>query len=165
MFNLNKDVNKDVSLFLLADNKKFKRSKRKTFWLAVFFHHFWFQRSRKLDFSWHGSVSAEVLLLLLNYIKSELWTCVFRLAGFHYDACRTGHRTLHPAVQHDSHTVALDELTLKHMTEDCSSVKSQLLKLKSLLQVPHTHIQPKESNLHLHMQTQLLASEQVLVCV
>ncbi|XP_056332431.1 serine-rich coiled-coil domain-containing protein 2 isoform X3 [Danio aesculapii] len=66
-----------------------------------------------------------------------------RLAGFHYDACRTGHRTLHPAVQHDSHTVALDELTLKHMTEDCSSVKSQLLKLKSLLQMDDGEITPE----------------------
>ncbi|XP_064176705.1 serine-rich coiled-coil domain-containing protein 2-like isoform X3 [Anguilla rostrata] len=35
----------------------------------------------------------------------------------------------------DGHTVALDELTLGHMTEDCSSVKSQLLTLKMLLQV------------------------------
>ncbi|XP_073683101.1 serine-rich coiled-coil domain-containing protein 2 [Garra rufa] len=66
-----------------------------------------------------------------------------RLAGFHYDACRTSHRPLHPAVQHDSHTVALDELTLKHMAEDCSSVKSQLLKLKSLLQMDDGEITPE----------------------
>ncbi|XP_058604784.1 serine-rich coiled-coil domain-containing protein 2 isoform X2 [Onychostoma macrolepis] len=66
-----------------------------------------------------------------------------RLVGFHYDPCRTGHRPLHPAVQHDSHTVALDELTLKHMTEDCSSVKSQLLKLKSLLQMDDGEITPE----------------------
>ncbi|XP_016297619.1 serine-rich coiled-coil domain-containing protein 2-like isoform X2 [Sinocyclocheilus anshuiensis] len=66
-----------------------------------------------------------------------------RLAGFHYDACHTGHRPFHPAVQHDSHTVALDELTLKHMTEDCSSVKSQLLKLKSLLQMDDGEITPE----------------------
>uniref|UniRef100_A0A673LKY7 Coiled-coil serine-rich protein 2a n=2 Tax=Sinocyclocheilus rhinocerous TaxID=307959 RepID=A0A673LKY7_9TELE len=66
-----------------------------------------------------------------------------RLAGFRYDACHTGHRPFHPAVQHDSHTVALDELTLKHMTEDCSSVKSQLLKLKSLLQMDDGEITPE----------------------
>ncbi|XP_048047287.1 serine-rich coiled-coil domain-containing protein 2 isoform X1 [Megalobrama amblycephala] len=66
-----------------------------------------------------------------------------RLAGFHYDACRTGHRPLQPTVQHDSHTVVLDELTLKHVAEDCSSVKSQLLKLKSLLQMDDGEITPE----------------------
>ncbi|KAJ8264440.1 hypothetical protein GJAV_G00149170 [Gymnothorax javanicus] len=35
----------------------------------------------------------------------------------------------------DGLAVALDELTLSHMAEDCSSVKSQLLKLRVLLQV------------------------------
>uniref|UniRef100_A0A672P058 Serine-rich coiled-coil domain-containing protein 2-like n=1 Tax=Sinocyclocheilus grahami TaxID=75366 RepID=A0A672P058_SINGR len=58
-----------------------------------------------------------------------------RLGGFHYDPCRTGHRPLHPAIQH--------ELTLKHMAEDCSSVKSQLLKLKSLLQMDDGEITPE----------------------
>ncbi|XP_051503176.1 serine-rich coiled-coil domain-containing protein 2-like isoform X2 [Myxocyprinus asiaticus] len=66
-----------------------------------------------------------------------------RLLGLHYDGCRTGHQPLHHAVQHDSHTVALDELTLKHMAEDCSSVKSQLLKLKSLLQMDDGEITPE----------------------
>ncbi|XP_067311550.1 serine-rich coiled-coil domain-containing protein 2 isoform X2 [Pseudorasbora parva] len=66
-----------------------------------------------------------------------------RLSGFHYEACRTGHRPLHPTVQHDSHTVVLDELTLKHVAEDCSSVKSQLLKLKSLLQMDDGEITPE----------------------
>lgn len=104
--------------------------------------------------------NTDVVFLSINYIKSELFlTLSFRLAGFHYDACRTGHRPLHPTVQHDSHTVVLDELTFKHVAEDCSSVKSQLLKLKSLLQVPHTHTQLDESYLHLDMQTHLLASE------
>uniref|UniRef100_G3P7L9 Coiled-coil serine-rich protein 2a n=1 Tax=Gasterosteus aculeatus TaxID=69293 RepID=G3P7L9_GASAC len=32
----------------------------------------------------------------------------------------------------------LDELTLKHMTQDCSSLKSQLLRLKTLLQLEDT---------------------------
>ncbi|KTG03388.1 hypothetical protein cypCar_00017600 [Cyprinus carpio] len=36
-----------------------------------------------------------------------------------------------------------DELSLKHMTEDCSSVKSQLLKLKSLLQMDDGEITPE----------------------
>ncbi|XP_051578988.1 serine-rich coiled-coil domain-containing protein 2-like isoform X2 [Myxocyprinus asiaticus] len=66
-----------------------------------------------------------------------------RLVGLHYDGCPTGHRTLHHEVQHDSHTVALDDLTLKHMVEDCSSVKSQLLKLKSLLQMDDGDISPE----------------------
>ncbi|XP_059376382.1 serine-rich coiled-coil domain-containing protein 2-like isoform X1 [Carassius carassius] len=66
-----------------------------------------------------------------------------RLVGFHYDPCRAGHRPVHPAVQHDSHTVALDELTLKHLAEDCSSVKSQLLKLKSMLQMDDGEISPE----------------------
>ncbi|TRY96319.1 hypothetical protein DNTS_011821 [Danionella cerebrum] len=66
-----------------------------------------------------------------------------RFAGFHYDVYRQGHRLLHPAVQHVSHTGALDELTLKHMAEDCSSVKSQLLKLKNLLQMEDDEITPE----------------------
>ncbi|XP_052009034.1 serine-rich coiled-coil domain-containing protein 2-like [Xyrauchen texanus] len=67
-----------------------------------------------------------------------------RLLGLHYDGCRTGHWPLHHAVQHDSHTVvSLDELTLKHMAEDCSSVKSQLFKLKSLLQMNDGEITPE----------------------
>ncbi|XP_042598297.1 serine-rich coiled-coil domain-containing protein 2 isoform X3 [Cyprinus carpio] len=66
-----------------------------------------------------------------------------RLVGFYYNPCHTGHRPLHPAVQRDSHTVALDELSLKHMTEDCTSVKSQLLKLKSLLQMDDGEITPE----------------------
>uniref|UniRef100_A0A673HC19 Serine-rich coiled-coil domain-containing protein 2-like n=1 Tax=Sinocyclocheilus rhinocerous TaxID=307959 RepID=A0A673HC19_9TELE len=38
--------------------------------------------------------------------------------------------------------VTLDELTLKLMTQDCSSVKEQLLLLKTLLQVRYKHIFP-----------------------
>ncbi|XP_030643350.1 serine-rich coiled-coil domain-containing protein 2 [Chanos chanos] len=48
-----------------------------------------------------------------------------------YESHRGGSRPLRA----DSHTVVLDELTLRHMAQDCSSVKSQLLKLKSLLQL------------------------------
>lgn len=32
----------------------------------------------------------------------------------------------------------LDELTLEHMTQDCSLLKNQLLRLKTLLQVRET---------------------------
>ncbi|KAM3863103.1 serine-rich coiled-coil domain-containing protein 2 [Diretmus argenteus] len=35
----------------------------------------------------------------------------------------------------DGHTATLDELTLKHMAQDCSSLKNQLLRLKTLLQL------------------------------
>nr|XP_055027416.1 serine-rich coiled-coil domain-containing protein 2 isoform X2 [Misgurnus anguillicaudatus] len=66
-----------------------------------------------------------------------------RLAGLHYDGFRTAQRTLPPAIQHDDHTVALDSLVLKHMADDCTSVKSQLLKLKSLLQMDDGEITPE----------------------
>ncbi|XP_076142030.1 serine-rich coiled-coil domain-containing protein 2 isoform X2 [Alosa pseudoharengus] len=54
-----------------------------------------------------------------------------------YDGvCRVGPRALQqPAGRGDGHMVALDELTLKHMSQDCTFVKNQLLKLKSLLQL------------------------------
>lgn len=132
----------------------------KKFWLkvAVSFHHFWFQRSREMWFFFfplYNCFNTDDVFLSINYIKYELFLS-FRLAGFHYDACRTGHRPLHPTVQYDSHTVVLDELTLKHVAEDCSSVKSQLLKLKSLLQVPHTHSQMSQICTYI---CKLLASE------
>ncbi|XP_028845568.1 serine-rich coiled-coil domain-containing protein 2 isoform X3 [Denticeps clupeoides] len=49
---------------------------------------------------------------------------------FHND-----NRLQQAAVRGDGHMVVLDELTLQHMAQDCSTVKSQLLKLKNLLQV------------------------------
>ncbi|XP_048125240.1 serine-rich coiled-coil domain-containing protein 2 isoform X1 [Alosa alosa] len=54
-----------------------------------------------------------------------------------YDGvCRVGPRALQqPAGRGDGHMVALDELTVKHMSQDCTFVKNQLLKLKSLLQL------------------------------
>ncbi|XP_062375729.1 serine-rich coiled-coil domain-containing protein 2 [Sardina pilchardus] len=54
-----------------------------------------------------------------------------------YDGvCRLGPRALQqPAGRGDAHGGALDELTLKHMSQDCTFVKNQLLKLKSLLQL------------------------------
>ncbi|XP_036816110.1 uncharacterized protein LOC110502513 isoform X2 [Oncorhynchus mykiss] len=59
----------------------------------------------------------------------------------HYDGYagpvgfRVGPRPFPPVGRHNGHTGALDELTLKHMAQDCSSVKNQLLTLKSLLQM------------------------------
>ncbi|XP_063047385.1 serine-rich coiled-coil domain-containing protein 2 [Engraulis encrasicolus] len=54
-----------------------------------------------------------------------------------YDGgCRVGPRVLQPpAVRGDHQGVALDDITLKHMAQDCTFVKNQLLKLKSLLQM------------------------------
>ncbi|XP_064879234.1 serine-rich coiled-coil domain-containing protein 2-like isoform X5 [Oncorhynchus nerka] len=46
-----------------------------------------------------------------------------------------GPRPLPPVGRHDGYSGALDELTLKHMAQDCSSVKNKLLKLKILLQM------------------------------
>ncbi|XP_041723099.1 serine-rich coiled-coil domain-containing protein 2 isoform X1 [Coregonus clupeaformis] len=46
-----------------------------------------------------------------------------------------GPRPLPPVGRHDGYSGALDEITLKHMAQDCSSVKNKLLKLKSLLQM------------------------------
>ncbi|XP_029554374.1 uncharacterized protein LOC115153262 isoform X1 [Salmo trutta] len=48
---------------------------------------------------------------------------------------RVDPRPFPPVGRHNGHTGALDELTLKHMAQDCSSVKNQLLTLKSLLQM------------------------------
>lgn len=43
----------------------------------------------------------------------------------------------------------LDELTLEHMTQDCSSLKNQLLRLKTLLQVRIKDAnEPKSERLH-----------------
>lgn len=47
-----------------------------------------------------------------------------------------------------SYMEMLDELTLEHMTQDCSLLKNQLLRLKTLLQVGTT--QPLEGLILLH---------------
>ncbi|XP_063049527.1 serine-rich coiled-coil domain-containing protein 2-like, partial [Engraulis encrasicolus] len=54
-----------------------------------------------------------------------------------YDGgCRVGPRVLQPpAVRGEHQGVALDDITLKHMAQDCTFVKNQLLKLKNLLQM------------------------------
>lgn len=56
----------------------------------------------------------------------------------HYDGLKASRMSSRPVPsegrQH-GYTAMLDELTLEHMTQDCSSLKNQLLRLKSLLQV------------------------------
>ena len=55
-------------------------------------------------------------------------------------ALRPGPRALPPVGRADGHLRALDQLSLRHMAQDCTSVKNQLLKLKTLLQVRHTRL-------------------------
>ncbi|XP_054455741.1 serine-rich coiled-coil domain-containing protein 2 [Anoplopoma fimbria] len=58
-----------------------------------------------------------------------------------YDALKTSRISSRP-VQSEGRQLGykamLDELTLKHMTQDCSSLKNQLLRLKTLLQLEDT---------------------------
>ncbi|XP_072546319.1 serine-rich coiled-coil domain-containing protein 2 [Salminus brasiliensis] len=49
-----------------------------------------------------------------------------------------------PAVHSDGHMAALQEFTLEQILQDCSSVKSQLLKLKNLLQMEASEMNSKE---------------------
>uniref|UniRef100_UPI003AAF3790 serine-rich coiled-coil domain-containing protein 2 n=1 Tax=Centroberyx gerrardi TaxID=166262 RepID=UPI003AAF3790 len=59
----------------------------------------------------------------------------------HYDALgapgsfRISPRPVPSVGRQDGHMGMLDELTLKHMAQDCSSLKNQLLRLKTLLQL------------------------------
>ncbi|XP_067372615.1 serine-rich coiled-coil domain-containing protein 2 isoform X1 [Channa argus] len=59
----------------------------------------------------------------------------------HYDGVKAPRISSRPNAsegrQH-GYTVMLDELTLDHMTQDCSSLKKQLLKLKTLLKLEDT---------------------------
>ncbi len=59
----------------------------------------------------------------------------------HYDGPKTSRISSGPlpsdSRQH-GYMSMLDELTLEHMTQDCSSLKNQLLRLKTLLQVRPT---------------------------
>uniref|UniRef100_A0A3Q1I882 Coiled-coil serine-rich protein 2a n=1 Tax=Anabas testudineus TaxID=64144 RepID=A0A3Q1I882_ANATE len=59
----------------------------------------------------------------------------------HYDdlkAPRMSSWSIPPERRQHGYTVMLDELTLEHMTQDCSSLKNQLLKLKTLLKLEDT---------------------------
>ncbi|XP_035256424.1 serine-rich coiled-coil domain-containing protein 2 isoform X2 [Anguilla anguilla] len=49
-----------------------------------------------------------------------------------------------PAARPDGHMGALDQVTLRLMAQDCTSVKSQLLKLKSLLQLEDVGVGQEE---------------------
>ncbi|XP_030011379.1 serine-rich coiled-coil domain-containing protein 2 isoform X2 [Sphaeramia orbicularis] len=61
-----------------------------------------------------------------------------RMHGFqHYDglkAPRISSRPMAPEGRQHGYIAMLDELTLEHMSQDCSSLKNQLLRLKTLLQ-------------------------------
>uniref|UniRef100_A0A671YXV5 Coiled-coil serine rich protein 2 n=1 Tax=Sparus aurata TaxID=8175 RepID=A0A671YXV5_SPAAU len=61
----------------------------------------------------------------------------------HYDGLKASKFSSRPVPsegrQH-GYIAMLDELTLEHMTQDCSSLKNQLLRLKTLLQVRPTFI-------------------------
>lgn len=61
-----------------------------------------------------------------------------RMHGFqHYDglkASRISSRPVAPEGRQHGYIAMLDELTLEHMSQDCSSLKNQLLRLKTLLQ-------------------------------
>ncbi|KAM8852286.1 serine-rich coiled-coil domain-containing protein 2 isoform 1-T3 [Synchiropus picturatus] len=59
----------------------------------------------------------------------------------HYDAHKFSRISSQPILSENRHqglAVTLDELTLDHMNQDCSTLKKQLLKLKSLLQLEDT---------------------------
>ncbi|KAJ8013941.1 hypothetical protein DPEC_G00035070 [Dallia pectoralis] len=67
-------------------------------------------------------------------------------------AFRVGPR-LPPVGRHDVNTGVLDELTLKHMAQDCSSVKNKLLTLKSLLQMEEGGPEIVEDNVEENIMT------------
>lgn len=59
----------------------------------------------------------------------------------HYDGLKSSRMSSRPApseVRQHGYMTMLDEFTLEHMTQDCSSLKNQLLRLKALLQVGKT---------------------------
>ncbi|XP_068576018.1 serine-rich coiled-coil domain-containing protein 2 isoform X1 [Cebidichthys violaceus] len=59
----------------------------------------------------------------------------------HYDALKASRISSRPVPsegRQSGYKSMLDELTLKHMTQDCSSLKNQLLRLKTLLQLEDT---------------------------
>ncbi|KAG7228638.1 hypothetical protein INR49_013324 [Caranx melampygus] len=59
----------------------------------------------------------------------------------HYDGLKSSRMSSRPApseVRQRGYMTMLDEFTLEHMTQDCSSLKNQLLRLKTLLQLEDT---------------------------
>lgn len=71
--------------------------------------------------------------------------CLFLRAHVvqHYDgfkASRISSRPVPSEGRQHGYMAMLDELTLEHATQDCSSLKNQLLRLKTLLQVRSTRL-------------------------
>ncbi|KAM3606294.1 uncharacterized protein V6R79_013925 [Siganus canaliculatus] len=59
----------------------------------------------------------------------------------HYDGVKASRMSSRPTPsegKQQGYRATLDELTLEHMTQDCSSLKNQLLRLKTLLQLEDT---------------------------
>ncbi|KAM9365788.1 serine-rich coiled-coil domain-containing protein 2 isoform 2-T2 [Pholidichthys leucotaenia] len=59
----------------------------------------------------------------------------------HYDGIKSSKMSSRPSLSEDrqhGYVPTLDELTLEHMTQDCSFLKNHLLKLKTLLQLEDT---------------------------
>ncbi|XP_051275830.1 serine-rich coiled-coil domain-containing protein 2 isoform X2 [Dicentrarchus labrax] len=59
----------------------------------------------------------------------------------HYDGLKASRISSRPVLsegRQQGYMAMLDELTLEHMTQDCSSLKNQLLRLKTLLQLEDT---------------------------
>ncbi|XP_060896011.1 serine-rich coiled-coil domain-containing protein 2 isoform X1 [Labrus mixtus] len=72
-----------------------------------------------------------------EHIHNESRSNVFQ----HYDGLRSSRissQSVPSEGRQHSYMSALDEITLKHMSQDCSSLKSQLLRLKTLLQLEDT---------------------------
>ncbi|XP_029377139.1 serine-rich coiled-coil domain-containing protein 2 isoform X2 [Echeneis naucrates] len=88
----------------------------------------------------------------------------------HYDgvkSSRMSSRTIPSESRQHSYMTMLDELTLEHMTEDCSSLKNQLLRLKTLLQLEDTDspadaLQEIEDNTTTSQLEELIEEVQVL---
>lgn len=85
---------------------------------------------------------ANVFLLLTLWLFLSF--CLFPRAHVvqHYDGLKASRISSTPVPSEGrqvDYKAMLDELTLKHMTQDCSSLKNQLLGLKTLLQVGSTH--------------------------
>ncbi|KAF7669101.1 hypothetical protein LDENG_00247790 [Lucifuga dentata] len=82
------------------------------------------QGQRRKQHRWNGP----------DHFQSDSRVPIFQ----HYDGFRAPRISPRPVaceVRQDGYMGTLDELTLKHMAQDCSSLKNQLLRLKTLLQL------------------------------
>ncbi|XP_069549082.1 serine-rich coiled-coil domain-containing protein 2 [Brachyistius frenatus] len=85
------------------------------------------QGQRRKHYRWSGP----------DHFHNESRGLVFQ----HYDglkAPRISSQPVPPEDRQHGYTPMLDELTLEHMTQDCSLLKNQLLRLKTLLQLEDT---------------------------